>query len=234
MSRRRVGSMGIGCSLPYDPRPMSRSFDAILYDFGGVFTGSPFATIGDAAARYGVTPEQLKEIVFGPYHADTDHPWHRLERGEMTFGDARDALIAHAADHGLDVDPFSLLGKGHDDGVDHAIVMVTHLRELRAEGYRTAIVTNNLREFRPHWEKMIPVDELFDDIVDSSFEGVRKPDARIYHLALERVGAVAERTVFLDDFPANVEAAKALGMAGVVVTDDRHAAVAELDAILGR
>ena len=213
---------------------MSRSFDALLYDFGGVFTGSPFATIGAAAARFGLAAEQLKEIVFGPYHADTDHPWHRLERGEITFVDAREALMAHAADHGVDLDPFSLFGTGTDDDVDHAIVMVTHLRELRAEGYRTAIVTNNLREFRPHWEKMIPVAELFDDIVDSSFEGVRKPDPRIYRLARDRLGAVAERTVFLDDFGPNVAAARELGMAGVVVTDDREAAVAELDSILGR
>jgi epoxide hydrolase-like predicted phosphatase len=212
---------------------LSKHFDAILYDFGGVFTGSPFHTIGDAAHTFGVSAERLRDVVFGPYHADTDHPWHQLERGELSFVDAREALIAHAAAEGLDLDPFTLL-RNTAGSEDHSSVMVAHLRELRADGYRAAIVTNNLKEFRPHWEKLIPVDELFDDIIDSSFEGVRKPDPRIYELALTRLDVSASRAVFLDDFAPNVEAAIALGMAGVVVTDDRHAAVAELDAILGR
>jgi epoxide hydrolase-like predicted phosphatase len=213
--------------------PTPTKFDAVLYDFGGVFTGSPFHAIGDAAESFGVSSERLRDVVFGPYHSDTDHPWHRLERGELSFVDARDALIAHAAAEGLELDPFELL-RNTSGSDDHSSVMVAHLRELRVEGYRSAIVTNNLKEFRPHWEKLIPVDELFDDIIDSSFEGVRKPDPRIYELALTRLGVSATRTVFLDDFPANVEVAKALGMAGIVVTEDRHAAVAELDAILGR
>lgn len=211
-----------------------RSFDVLLYDFGGVFTASPFATIGATAAEFGLTADELKELVFGPYHADTDHPWHRLERGELSFSDARDALIRNVRDAGREFDPFDALRRSHDDGEDHAVVMVEHLRTLRAEGYRSAIVTNNIREFREHWTKLIPVEELFDDIIDSAFEGVRKPDPRIYHLALDRLGASAERTVFLDDFEPNVAAARALGLAGVVVTDDRAAAVSELDAILGR
>ena len=217
------------------PSPLaSRRFDTLLYDFGGVFTGSPFAAIADNAAALGLTAAELKHLVFGPYHADTDHPWHQLERGELTFGDARTAIMDHARAAGHDFDPFTALRSSTEDGRDHASVMVEHLRELRSEGYRTAIVTNNIREFREHWVKMIPVDELFDDIVDSAFEGIRKPDPRIYRLALERVSGVASRTVFLDDFAPNVEAARALGMAGVVVTEDRHAAVAELDALLGR
>jgi putative hydrolase of the HAD superfamily len=211
-----------------------RAYDTLLYDFGGVFTGSPFGAIAENAATLGLKPEELKHLVFGPYHADTDHPWHRLERGELSFGDARDAIIALANDAGHDFDPFAALRSSTDPDRDHASVMVEHLRELRGEGYRTAIVTNNIREFREHWVKMIPVDELFDDIIDSAFEGVRKPDSRIYELALTRLGSTASRTVFLDDFEPNVAAARALGMAGVVVTDDRHAAVAELDEILGR
>lgn len=213
---------------------MPGAFDAILYDFGGVFTGSPFDTIGAAAGELGVSAERLLEIVFGPYHADTDHPWHQMERGEIEFVAARDALIAHARAEGLDLDPFSLLRNTAGRDGEHSAVMVAHLRELRVEGYRSAIVTNNLKEFRPHWEKLIPCDELFDAIVDSSFEGVRKPDPRIYEITLDRLGVEADRAVFLDDFAANVEAARALGMAGVVVTRDREAAIAELDAILGR
>ncbi len=212
---------------------MEKSFDVIFYDFGGVFTGSPFHAIGDAAQSLGVEPTTLRDIVFGPYHSDTDHPWHQLERGEISFMDARDALIALAATHGLEIDPFKMLGST-SAGEDHSSVMIAHLRELRVEGYRSAIVTNNLKEYRPHWEKLIPVDELFDDIIDSAFEGVRKPDPRIYKIALDRLDVDPKRAVFLDDLQANVDAAVSLGMSGVVVTEDRAKAVAELDAILGR
>jgi epoxide hydrolase-like predicted phosphatase len=213
---------------------MSSAFDTILYDFGGVFTRSPFSAIRERAARLGLSAETLKELIFGPYHADTDHPWHRLERGELSFADARAEIIDQARAAGHDFDPFDALRLTTDPGIDHATVMVEHLRSLRVEGYRAAIVTNNVREFREHWVKLIPVDELFDDVIDSSFAGVRKPDPRIYEIALERLGATAERTVFLDDFAPNVDAARILGMAGIVVTEDRHAAVAELDGILGR
>ena len=215
-------------------RRAARRYDTLLYDFGGVFTGSPFGAIAQNADGLGLDATALKELVFGPYHADTDHPWHRLERGELSFGDARDAIVALTRDAGHDFDPFAALRSTAEDGHDHSTVMVEHLRGLRAEGYRAAIVTNNIREFREHWVKLIPVDELFDDIIDSAFEGVRKPDPRIYELALERLAATAERTVFLDDFAPNVDAARTLGMAGIVVTEDRHAAVAELDDILGR
>jgi putative hydrolase of the HAD superfamily len=94
-------------------------------------------------------------------------------------------------------------------------------------------VTNNVAEFGDAWRGMIPVDELFDVIVDSCRVGMRKPDPRIFELALTELGVAADRTVFLDDHPANVTAATRLGIHSIPVGADRLAAFDELDRLIG-
>jgi putative hydrolase of the HAD superfamily len=79
-----------------------------------------------------------------------------------------------------------------------------------------AMLTNNVREWEPRWRSMLPVDEIFELVVDSAFVGMRKPDAEIYDLTLDRLGSPAPETcLFVDDIEANVEAARALGLAAV-------------------
>jgi epoxide hydrolase-like predicted phosphatase len=212
---------------------MARRFDAVLFDFGGVFTDSPFAVFETAAAELGAPPEQVLGIVFGPYDRDTDHPWHRLERGEIGFGETRREIMRLARDAGLDLDPLTILSRMTLGGGTRD-VLVDRTRALRAAGYRTGLVTNNAREFRDGWRRVLPLAELFHAVVDSSEVGMRKPDPAIYHHALAEVGGVApERCIFLDDFHGNVAAARQLGMAGVLVGSDVGAAIAELDRLLG-
>jgi putative hydrolase of the HAD superfamily len=110
---------------------------------------------------------------------------------------------------------------------------VERARAIRASGVRTALVTNNVVEFGEGWRSLVPVDELFDVVVDSCHAGVRKPDPRIYRLALDALDAEPDKAVFLDDHPANVAAAEALGMQGIVVGQDRLAAFDRLDELLG-
>jgi putative hydrolase of the HAD superfamily len=205
--------------------------DAVLWDFGGVFTPSPFTSTRSYAESLGITNEALIAIAFGPYDEDTDHPWHRLERGEGTLADAMAHAIADAATQGVEFDPKAFFATMRDDGVDRSVV-TDKIRELKAAGVRHAIITNNAREFADGWRAMLPVDELFDVVVDSCQVGMRKPNPAIFLLALERLGGVApDRAVFLDDFAPNVAAARAVGIHGVVVTDPA-AAMAELDALL--
>lgn len=206
--------------------------DAVLFDFGGVYTASPFETIRTGGTEFGIDPDELFGIVFGPYDEDTDHPWHRLERGELPLIEARDLLMELAREQGHDVDPFDVL-KTMAVGGEAAEILVERTIRLRHEGYRTALITNNIAEFADGWRKLVPVDEMFDVVVDSSEIGMRKPDLRIFRLALERLGGIApQHSVFLDDAPGNIAAANALGMYTVLVGADRIAAVAELDAIL--
>jgi epoxide hydrolase-like predicted phosphatase len=211
---------------------MSRSIDAVLFDFGGVFTHSPFDIVEELGSEIGARPGQLNGIVFGPYHEDTEHPWHRLERGEISLLTARDEVMALGRAEGLDVDPFALLARATTGrGVREEFVECA--RGLRARGLRTAMVTNNVKEFRESWQKMIPIDALFDLVVDSSEIGVRKPDPEIYHYALNALGVAApERAVFLDDHQGNVDAARAVGLQGVLVESESASALAALERIL--
>ncbi len=205
---------------------------AVLFDFGGVFTSSPFSVVAEAAAELGAAPERVLGVVFGPYDRDTDHPWHRLERGEVSLREAREAIMALAAEAGLAFDPLAVLARmAKGGGAREPVIAAT--RRLRARGLRTALVTNNAREFSAGWRSLIPIAELFDAVIDSSEVGVRKPDPAIFSLALRELGGVApEHAVFLDDFPGNVEAARRLGMHGVLVEDDPSGALAELERLI--
>jgi putative hydrolase of the HAD superfamily len=182
--------------------------------------------------KLGVEPDALIEIVFGAYDSDSDHVWHRLERGEVPFSDAL-AEIARAAEAaGFRFEAAEMFATMRGDDIDRTIV-VEAVRGVRARGIRTAIVTNNIREYGDAWRGQLPVDELFDTIVDSSHEGVRKPNPVIYHTALERLGVShPSRAVFLDDFDANVVAARVVGMHGILVGPDPRVALDELLALL--
>jgi epoxide hydrolase-like predicted phosphatase len=206
---------------------------AILYDFGGVFTPSPFEGARQYGAQIGADPERVLELVFGPYHEDTDHPWHRLERGELSFADARDDIIALGRAHGVDTDPFKLFASMAHGPRGAYAAMVERAQRIVAAGYRTALVTNNIVEFRDNWRRMVPADALFQVIVDSSEVRMRKPNPAIFRLTLERLGGVAaHECLFLDDAASNVAAAEKLGMRGVVVKPDLADALAALDALL--
>jgi epoxide hydrolase-like predicted phosphatase len=90
--------------------------------------------------------------------------------------------------------------------------MIGYMRELRGRGYRLAICTNNVREWEQRWRAMLPVDEIFDVVVDSAFVGCRKPEPRIYELTLEQLGVDAAAALLIDDIEANCTGAHALGM----------------------
>jgi putative hydrolase of the HAD superfamily len=93
--------------------------------------------------------------------------------------------------------------------------LIDYMRELRARGYKLAICTNNVREWEARWRAMLPVDEIFDVVVDSAFVGSRKPEPRIYEITLERLGAAAATTLFIDDVEVNCEGARRLGMRAI-------------------
>jgi putative hydrolase of the HAD superfamily len=206
---------------------------AVLFDFGGVFTPSPFDGARAYGAQIGASPERVLELVFGPYHEDTDHPWHRLERGEIALAEARDAIVELGRTESVDADPFKLFASMANGPRGAYDAMVERARAVALRGYRTALVTNNVLEFRDSWRKMLPADELFQVIVDSSEVRMRKPNPAIFRHTLELLGNVApEECLFLDDAASNVEAARKLGIRGVLVKSDLVDALAALDALL--
>lgn len=208
-------------------------FDAVLFDFGGVFLPSPFEVLYEAASGFGVPPQTVLATCFGSYDQDTDHPWHRLERGEVTAQDALAGIATLAKDSGFAIDPIAVLAGaiGTGDIVRGDVVAVA--REMKERGLKTAIVTNNIKEYGAKWRALLPLDEIFDVVVDSCEEGVRKPDPRIFELTLHRLGDVApERAIFLDDAPGNVAAAAQLGLHAIRVGSDHQSAVQELRALV--
>jgi epoxide hydrolase-like predicted phosphatase len=216
------------------PLPDQPPVEAVVFDFGGVFTTSPFAALMAAAEAQALDPMTMVGVMFGPYDQDTDHPWHQLERGEITLDDATAGIVELAAAEGVaDFQPMEMLMALGGSGVRTEVV--EFCRDVKSRGFRTGLLTNNAREFEEFWVPLLPLDELFDDVVDSSAVGLRKPDARIYELSLERLGVAAPAAVFVDDAPGNVLGAQAVGMRAVLIGTepaDVSVALAELESHL--
>lgn len=218
-------------STATEPTPSREPVEVVLWDFGGVFTGSPFHQLGAYASTFGKTAVELADLVLGYDEPDGDHPWHQLERGEIPMVDAVRACGERAAAGGIEgfeIKKFFAAMGGLEGARDAMFDGVARLKEA---GVRHAIVSNNLVEVRERWQALVP-DGLFEHLVDSSEVGVRKPSPEIYRLALDAMNAVPERTVFVDDHPANVDAARALGMRAVLVGPDQLAALAEVEELV--
>ncbi len=214
---------------------MGKAFDAVLFDFGGVFTDSPFHAVHAFGEDLGIDSGEVTDLVFGSYERDGDHPWHRLERGEISLESARELILAASEERGTPVDIYELFMRmaGNNAGADSKQPLVERVRGLKQEGYALGIITNNVVEFGDGWRGLVPVDELFDFVVDSSSVGLRKPDPRIFQLAIEQLGGIEPgRTVYLDDYQANVDVACDLGMHGITVGPDVAETVRDLDAVL--
>lgn len=203
-----------------------------MWDFGGVFSASPFSAIDAIAGERGIDRSLFHEAIFGSYGQDGDHPWHRLERGEIDFMAAREGIMEEARARGFEADPIELFVRmGEGGGIRPEVVELA--TRVKSQGFQTAIVTNNAKEFRDRWVASVPIDAICHEIVDSSEIGIRKPDPRIFEHALEKVGGIEPaRAIFVDDFPANIEAANSLGMRGVLMKDDYLSALRELEELL--
>ena len=105
--------------------------------------------------------------------------------------------------------------------------MIAFMASLRDEGYRMALLTNNVREWELRWRALAPVDDIFELVIDSAFVGVRKPDPEIYALTVTGLGVPAAECLFIDDIEVNCVAAREAGMSAVVFRDTEQA-IAEM------
>lgn len=214
------------------PRPVR----AICWDVGGVFNGTPHQAIADIAAERGIDRAALSEAVFGRFELDTDHPWHRLERGELALREGWPLIEAGltALAPGLTLrDVFRRMSGAEGERAQ----IVALVRDAHDAGILNAVITNNVREFADMgdgrgWHRLVPM-ELMRVVIDSSAVGVRKPDPAIFELALTGLGVAAHEAVFVDDTAVNVEAAVALGMTGVLVEPDPASAVEQIRDLVG-
>jgi putative hydrolase of the HAD superfamily len=203
---------------------------ALISDFGGVLTtplSRGFLAYQDEA---GVSLEELGLAMARATEAHGKHPLFALERGQIT-----EAEFARRLEEQLE-GRFDLrrLRELYFERLEPNEPMIRHVGELRARGLRTAMLTNNVREWEPLWRAKLPeIEELFEVVVDSAFVGLRKPEPEIYELTLQRLGdgIRAEQCLFLDDLQVNCDAAGALGMTAVRF-ESAEQAIAELESAL--
>ena len=203
----------------------------VISDFGGVLTTPLLAAFAAFQDDSGISPENLGLAMREGLAEGEELPLFRLERGEISEDEFIEGL-----ENGLE----AILG--HRPHLHHFRQkfwgalhpneeMIALMQELKASGLKMAMLTNNVREWEPLWRSMLPVDEIFEEIVDSAFVGCRKPEPRIYELTLERIGSPAQACLFIDDLQVNCEAAEAAGMSSVHFRSNEQA-IGEIRAAL--
>jgi epoxide hydrolase-like predicted phosphatase len=205
---------------------------ALISDFGGVLTTPLSAGFLAYEHEAPITLAELGKGLQAAAEKYGEHPLHSLERGEISeveFG----RRVAEQLEDGFDL---ARLRELYFERIDPNTPMIEFIGEQRRRGLRTALLTNNVREWEPLWRAKLPeLDEIFEVVVDSAFVGMRKPEPGIYELTLERLGGGlrADECLFVDDIELNCESARALGMTAVHF---QHAeqAIAELESALGQ
>jgi putative hydrolase of the HAD superfamily len=205
------------------------SIGTVISDFGGVLTTPLIQSFVAFQDRSGISMEQLGVAMQRRAERDGAHPLYELEKGKLTeaeflrgIADELEPELGHRPEmHGFSEIYFEALEPNEP--------MIELMRELRGRGLRMGLLTNNVREWEPLWRSMVPVDELFEVVVDSAFVGCRKPERRIYEIVLERLGQQPGSCLFVDDVEVNCDAAREIGMTAVHFRDNEQA-IAEINA----
>ncbi len=174
---------------------------------------------------------EFMQIMMGPLDTEGDHPWHRLERGRIEYDEYVAGIEPLWRAAGYETFPTLPRGEAIVTGMSKIPEMVDAASAVRSAGYRTAILTNNIKEWGA-WRQLWDADNLVDVVVDSCEVDMRKPNADIFEFTVGKLGSAVDRTLFLDDFPWNISGAEAVGLRTIHVTDPVAAAAALLDRLL--
>jgi putative hydrolase of the HAD superfamily len=204
----------------------------VISDFGGVLTTPLIQSFAAVQDETGVPFEQLGLAMSTIEREDGAHPLYQLEKGKLSeadflrkLGDALEPELGHRPE-------LHRFREIYFDALHPNQPMIDLMREAKDSGRRMGMLTNNVREWEPLWRPMLPVDEIFEVVVDSGFVGYRKPEREIYELTLERMGGPApEECLFIDDTDVNCDAAAGLGMSAVHYRDNDQA-IGEIRAAL--
>ncbi len=209
---------------------MSR-IEAVISDFGGVLTSPLMQSFAALQESSGITPQALGTALAAIAERDGANPLFELETGRLSEAEFLSALALElTAQLGRTVE-LDRFGERYFEHLHPNEPLIEHMRGLRARGYKLAICTNNVREWEQLWRAKLPVDEIFDVVVDSAFVGFRKPERRIYEITLERLGVAPGAALFIDDFEINCNAATELGMTAVWFRSSDQA-IEEIEATL--
>jgi epoxide hydrolase-like predicted phosphatase len=205
---------------------------AVISDFGGVLTTPLMRSFAAFQDETGIASEALGRAMQRAAERDGAHPLFELEKGRMTedaFLELLRDMLEPELGHRPELHRFRDI---YFEALDPNEPMVELMSGLRERGLRMALLTNNVREWEPLWRSLLPVDEIFELVVDSAFVGMRKPEPGIYELTLARLGDPAPgECLFVDDVEVNVAAARKLGLAAVHFRDNEQA-IPEIEAAL--
>ncbi len=204
---------------------------AVISDFGGVLTSPLLGSFQAFQESSGIALEELGKAMAALTDRRGVNPLFELETARMTEAEFLSAVAGQLTEQvgrPVTLDGF---GERYFAHLEPNEPMIDYMRSLRERGYKLAICTNNVREWEPLWRRMLPVDEIFDVVVDSAFVGSRKPERRIYELTLHRLGVEAPAALMIDDVELNCQAARDLGIRAVWFQDSEQA-IANAEAAL--
>jgi putative hydrolase of the HAD superfamily len=201
------------------------AFTAVIFDFGGVITSSPFEAFNAMEAQRGLPLDFVRRV--NASNPDSN-AWAKFERAEISAAefDALFAAEAHALGHSLDGASVIACLSG-----DIRPDMVAALDRLKADGFVLGCITNNVPSGKGagmagSLEKAAAIEAImarFDHVIESSKIGVRKPDPRIYQMMCEALDVSPHECLYLDDLGINCKPAATLGMAAIKVTSGDQA-----------
>ncbi len=205
------------------------SVRAVLFDFGGVITASPFDAFRRFEQERGLPAGFLQGINL---NSPDNNAWARFERGELSAESFDELFAAESREAGHEVRGLEVVALVYGKVRPRMIEAVKRCRDK----FITACLTNNFQtkpavafpDRGQEWENALA---LFDEVIESSKLGVRKPEKAFFELACAKLSIKPEEAVFLDDLGANLKPAKAMGMHTIKVTDP-DAALAELATVL--
>jgi putative hydrolase of the HAD superfamily len=206
------------------------AIEAVIFDFGGVLTTSPFEAFARFEREHGLPVDIIRRTNAANH---LENAWAKFERAEVDietfdrlFSEESRALGAEV--RGRDVLPL-LQG-------DLRPEMVEALKRIKAQ-FKTGCITNNLpanaigsRTGRSLYVAEVMV--LFDHVIESAKIGLRKPDPRIYRMMIETLKVDPKACVYLDDLGVNLKPAREMGMTTIKVTSGAQA-IADLEAATG-
>jgi len=204
--------------------------NTVLFDLGGVVLGSPLHAIRDYEQELGFDRNAINLVAANtaPHGA-----WSRLERGEVDMEAFYVAFEGDCRSAGLEIDARLMMMRMSEASGPRPIMLdaIAHLRE---SGFKVGALTNNWAhaEDSERTDGTRELRDRFDVFIESSVEGLRKPDPAIYHLACERLAAGPHEMIFLDDIGGNLKPALAMGMATIKV-DAPDVALRELSEMVG-
>lgn len=206
----------------------ARGLRAVLFDFGGVLSSSPFEAFARYERENGLPDGTIRRLNATDHH---ENAWARLERNEVTIGEFVQLFEAEAAAAGHAVDGAAVLALLGGDMRPRMLRAVERCRER----YLVGLLTNNFlsdeASERPAGQ-IAQVLEMFDEVVESSTIGIRKPEPRFFEIACDQLGILPAEAVFLDDIGVNLKPARAMGMRTIKVLDEEQA-LAELAEVTG-